>query len=207
MSLFHASVVQELVRETSRIWESPLYLFFFRESPTLSIICGLPYQRDHVFSPDTFTNMCWPCTQAKSHRYKELTIQLPSSKYLFLVNFCLLLFALQCLQVIAFCFMSKFYSCLLQGSFPGGSYSIITWIRNPSQLPFKFKHLVIWRQNTFLQKLVQLVHTMKSICWEGYFLQPLFIFKTLSKIWPIYLESTSKFHLSAQELYWKLFLW
>ena len=142
-------------------------------------------------------------------------------------------------RVITFCFMSRFYSPLLQGSFPWEPNNFITWIRNLSQfcvffffffffammglhccctpappgnssrLPFKFKHLVIWRQNTLSRasfKFVQLAHRMKSICWEDCFLQLLFIFKALNKIWPVYLESTSKFHLPTQKLCWKLFL-
>ena len=45
------------------------YLFLFEESPTLHL--WIPLTID--FPPDTFTTVCWRCTQAQSHGYKEFS--------------------------------------------------------------------------------------------------------------------------------------
>ena len=50
---------------------------------------------------------------------------------------------------------------------------------------FKSETLITGSQNIFwraLQRLVQLVHVVKNVCWADRFLQPFFIFKTLSNI-------------------------
>lgn len=124
VSCMCGSVISQ--RNWQKEFKNVLCLFLFWNSPTLFVSCGFPYQEtgDFLLTPAPPCNGHTPRLQATDTG--SLLIQLPSSEYSFLTSVCLLLFSLQCLWVLPFCSVSRFYGCLLQGHFPVRSYSIIT---------------------------------------------------------------------------------